>query len=147
MRVDYKEIVRCLFDLEICVETGMNFHMVGIGAAKGLSEKEVARVFPWISFGTILGSIGVGLTGVADSYDKLLILVAAFLVTILSMAILVISHETHTFFLFGFVFGFSFGVQSIVSSTIWSELFGRKHLGNHELLQISLYSPKFQRLK
>jgi len=109
--------------------TGMNFHMVGIGGVKGFSEREVAHIFPWISFGTITGSAGIGLTGFADRFPKLFILIGGFAVTSISMLILVFANDIRIFSLYAFVFGFGSGIQTVVNMTIWSELFGRKDLG------------------
>ncbi|MDA0797656.1 MAG: MFS transporter [Chloroflexi bacterium] len=105
----------------------INLHMVISFQDKGLSAVQAVSILSLFAATSALTGVPWGFV-----FEKLHIRFGAMLISfllLLSMGVLIIADTYPMAILFGLVFGFAVGGSSLVETLLWSDFFGRRHMG------------------
>lgn len=105
----------------------INLHMVISFQDKGLSAVQAVSILSLFAATSALTGVPWGFV-----FEKLHIRFGAMLISfllLLSMGVLMIADTYPMAILFGLVFGFAVGGSSLVETLLWSDFFGRRHMG------------------
>ncbi len=110
------------------LSTGLFFHAVSIFADNGLSAAVAASAFVPVAMTTALVNLGSGV--LVDRIGIRALLMGSL---VLQAVVLVMAHSLGSVtlaVLYGVVLGTTSGLQRTVSSVVWADFFGRRHLGS-----------------
>ena len=105
----------------------INLHLVINFQDKGLSAVQAVSILSLFAATSALTGVPWGFV-----FEKLHIRYGAMLVSFLllvSMGVLIIADSYPMAIVFGLVFGFAAGGSSLVETLLWSDFFGRRHMG------------------
>jgi MFS family permease len=105
----------------------INLHMVVSFQDKGLSAVQAVSILSLFAATSAFMGVPWGFL-----FEKLHIRFGAMLISfllLLSMGVLIIADTYPMAVLFGLVFGFAVGGSSLVETLLWSDFFGRRHMG------------------
>lgn len=105
----------------------INLHLVISFQDKGLSAAQAVSILSLFAATSALTGVPWGFV-----FEKLHIRFGAMLISgllLLSMGVLLIADTYPMAILFGLVFGFAVGGSSLVETLLWSDFFGRRHMG------------------
>lgn len=108
--------------------TGLFFHMVSIFADNGLNATAAAAVFLPIAVTTAVVNLGGGI--LVDRIAPQLLLATALICQALSLGLAKFLQSIELVLLYGLALGVTMGLLNVVSSVVWANYFGRRHLGS-----------------
>lgn len=110
------------------LSTGLFFHMVSIFQDNGLSTTIAAVVFVPIALTTALVNLGGGI--LADHVSVRVLLPIGLLLQALSLWMAQFLQGVELALFYGVILGATSGLVRAVSSVVWAQFFGRRHLGS-----------------
>jgi MFS family permease len=105
----------------------INLHLVINFQDKGLSAAQAVSILSLFAATSALTGVPWGLV-----FERMHIRFSAMLISallLLSMGVLLIADSYPLAILFGLTFGFAVGGSSLVETLLWSDFFGRRHMG------------------
>jgi MFS family permease len=109
------------------LSTGLMFHMVSIFRDNGLSDAVAAQAFVPVAMTTALITLGGGI--LVDRIPARFVLIAGLICQILSLVMAYRLTGIGVALFYGVLLGATNGLVRSVSSVIWANYFGRRHLG------------------
>jgi sugar phosphate permease len=108
--------------------TGLYFHLVSIFADNGLSQDIAAAVYVPISLTMALTRLGGGF--LTDRVPVRVLMAVALLLMTLALVLTPLVGSFEMALVYGVVMGIKGGLTQLVSSVVWADYFGRRHLGS-----------------
>ncbi|MFO8084299.1 MAG: MFS transporter [Desulfobacterales bacterium] len=108
--------------------TGLYFHMVSIFESQGLSSDVAAAVYVPISVTSAVAQLGSGY--LADRVPIRILLAAGLVGMSVALGLAQVLFAAPLAIVYGVVLGVSNGITGTVSSIVWADYFGRRHLGS-----------------
>lgn len=108
--------------------TGLQFHMVSIFEDGGLSASLAAGAFMSIAVTNAVIRITSG--ALIDRVEVRFLLFAALIGQTVSLLMAPRLHDASTAWIYGVVLGITNSLQMTVSTVVWAQYFGRRHLGS-----------------